>query len=184
MKTRMAEDRLASPRLASMFVTRPLSDCARICASCLSWRQKASSSERLVRCPRIEIERLTTIALADAGAGWALISIGLIWRSSMMRSHAAGSQFYDSLSARSVLESDPDEGLSLLADASAMRFVRRASATTTLEHRSIYFLRNASIETTFVLSGAFRTSAGVLFVSLLGLGAGAAFVWPSPSLIG
>ena len=62
--TRMADDRLASPREASTIAASRLRDTPRSAAMRRSRRQNASSREMLVRCPAMTSERLTTRALA------------------------------------------------------------------------------------------------------------------------
>ena len=70
--TRMADDRLAPPREASIIAARRLRDSPRSAAMARSRRQNASSRETLVRCPAMTSERLTTRAFALS------VAIGLL----------------------------------------------------------------------------------------------------------
>src|ERR1700744_4434966 len=60
----MADERLASPRAASMAAASALTDSPRSAAMRRRRRQNASSSEMLVRCPAMTSERLTTRAFS------------------------------------------------------------------------------------------------------------------------
>src|ERR1700692_4837570 len=66
--TRIADDRLAPPREASIIAARPLRDSPRSAARARSRRQNASSRETLVRCPAMTSERLMTRAFAPSVA--------------------------------------------------------------------------------------------------------------------
>lgn len=78
-KTRMAEDKLASPRPASTSATKVASDTPRSIATDFSPSQNARSNETLVRCPAIVSECLTMTLETSRLASFCMI-IGCLFR--------------------------------------------------------------------------------------------------------
>jgi hypothetical protein len=72
-KTRIADERLASAREASISAMSALGDCERSAASAFNLRQNASSRETLVRWPEIVSDRLTTLARGARAPGLEII---------------------------------------------------------------------------------------------------------------
>src|SRR4051812_45232590 len=140
--TRSAEDRLASPRAASTSATSALSDIRRAAASASSRRQKAASSDRLVRLPATVSERLTK-AVASRLMGY---------RKPMAVKGAPVARA--PLGFRRALRLGATELRAPLGGEALALGARLALAGETqvddLAHGSgAYFLRNASIDTTF-----------------------------------
>src|SRR5271165_4511749 len=140
----MAEDRLASPREASTIAASTLRDSPRSAAMRRSRRQKASSRETLVRWPAMTSERLTTRALAasvDIGShDPASLEVGL-------RKRALGldQKFLGLRPAKNDAVLIRDGFLAL-----ALFSLSRAAQIDDFAQASLcYFLRKASIDTTF-----------------------------------
>src|ERR1700722_6988446 len=145
----MADDRLASPREAPINPARPLRDSPRSAAMARRRRQNASSRETLVRCPAMTSERLITRALAPS------VAIG--------PREPAGVEA--GLGERALALDETLLGLRAAEERAALRRFRLAplaflqlSRSTQIDDlsqrtRLRYFLRKASIDTTFVSPG-------------------------------
>jgi len=143
-KTRRADDRLASPREASTKAASALTESPRSAAMRRSRRQNASSMEMLVRWPAMTSECLTTRACAASlGIGAsdpAGLEVGLRHRPFPLDKASLG------------LRAAKEDAI-LLRDgflAPALSLLSRAAQIDDFAQASLgYFLRKASIETTF-----------------------------------
>ena len=144
-KTRSADDRLASPRAVSTEAASAFTERPRSAAMSRKRRQKASSSETLVRWPAMTSERFTTRAFAPSrviGAG------------DFMRLEAALGLVAFVFQPAPLRRGHPEQdlvlgGLGLLAP--PLFAFPLAAQIDDIPHRRFrrYFLRKASIETTF-----------------------------------
>ena len=140
----MAEDRLASPREASTLAASALRDSPRSAAMRRSRRQKASSRETLVRWPAMTSERLRTRAFAasvDIGSHDPVsLEVGLRNRALGLDETSFGLR---PSKDDAVLVRDGFLTLALLS-------LSRAAQIDDFAQASLgYFLRKASIDTTF-----------------------------------
>ena len=142
----MADDRLAPPREASIIAASELRDRPRSSAMARSRRQNASSRETLVRCPAMTSERLMTRAFAlsvaiglceTAGVEVGLCQRALALDETFLRRRAA--KYGSLLSCFRLLKPT-------FLQLTRSTQIDRSQPKTDLG----YFLRKASIHTTFV----------------------------------
>ena len=144
--TRIADDRLAPSREASTIAARRLRDRPRSSAMARSRRQNASSRETLVRCPAMTSERLMTRAFALS------VAIGLYEAAGVEVGRCQRALALDEAFLRLRLTK---YGALLSRFRLAPLAFLQLSRSTQIDDlsqkmRPVYFLRKASIDTTFV----------------------------------